>query len=73
MEHKMWSTGLNGYKKHTLSKTDFITQLTECEVKKDRKLTDIFKDHIEHSSQVEVLYSGGTDSELVLLTLLETI
>ena len=71
MEHKMWSTGLNGYKKHTLSKTDFITQLTECEVKKDRKLTDIFKDHIEHRSQVEVLYSGGTDSELVLLTLLE--
>jgi len=71
MEYKTWSSGLNGYKKHILSDNEFITTLTDCEVKKDRDITSIFQDHIEGKNHVEVLYSGGTDSELVLLTLLK--
>jgi hypothetical protein len=71
MEHKTWVSGLNGYKKHILSNNEFITILTDCEVKKDRDITSIFQDHIGDRNHVEVLYSGGTDSELVLLTLLK--
>lgn len=71
MEDKIWFSGLNGYKKHILSDRDFITILTDCEVKKDRKLTDIFRDHVGDRKHVEVMYSGGTDSEIVLLSLLE--
>lgn len=70
MEHKTWVSGLNGYKKHILSNSEFITILTDCEVKKDRDITSIFQDHIGDRNHVEVLYSGGTDSELLLLTLL---
>lgn len=72
MDHKTWESGLNGYKKHILSSKEFITILTDCEVKKDRDIVSIFRDHIGNRNHVEVLYSGGTDSELVLLTLLES-
>lgn len=71
MEIKTWTAGLNGYKKHILSDNEFITVLTDCEVKKDRDISSIFQDHIGDRNHVEVLYSGGTDSELVLLTLLK--
>lgn len=71
MEDKTWVSGLTGYKKHILSDSEFITILTDCEVKKDREVTDIFRDHIGDRKHVEVMYSGGTDSEIVLLSLLE--
>lgn len=72
MEDKIWFSGLNGYKKHTLSNNDFTTILTDCEVKKDRDMADIFQDHIDGINRPEVMYSGGTDSELILLSLLKS-
>jgi hypothetical protein len=65
-----WATGLNGYKKHTLDATKFSTTITECEVETGREIHQIFNDHLagRQTSKVEILYSGGTDSELVLLS-----
>lgn len=67
-----WSTGLNGYKKHTLDNNDFTTELTECQFESGRSVDAIFNDHLvdRPSSPVELLYSGGLDSELVLMSLL---
>jgi len=67
-----WSTGLNGYKKHTLHDNHFTTELTECQFEPGRSVDDIFLDHLidRPNSPVELLYSGGLDSELVLMSLL---
>ena len=67
-----WSTGLNGYKKHTLHDNHFTTELTECQFEPGRSVDDIFYDHLVNrpNSPVELLYSGGLDSELVLMSLL---
>ena len=67
-----WSTGLNGYKKHTLDNNDFTTELTECQFESGRSVDTIFNDHLidRPNSPVELLYSGGMDSELVLMSLL---
>lgn len=67
-----WSTGLNGYKKHSLHNNHFTTELTECQFEKGRNIDAIFLDHLvdRPSSSVELLYSGGLDSELVLMSLL---
>jgi hypothetical protein len=68
-----WSTGLNGYKKHTLDSNHFTTELTECQFEPGRSVDDIFYDHLidKPNSPVELLYSGGLDSELVLMSLLK--
>jgi len=68
-----WSTGLNGYKKHTLDNNHFTTELTECQFEPGRNLDDIFYDHLVNrpNSPVELLYSGGLDSEIVLMSLLK--
>ena len=68
-----WSTGLNGYKKHTLDNNHFTTELTECQFEPGRNLDDIFVDHLvdRPSSPVELLYSGGVDSELILISLIK--
>lgn len=67
-----WSTGLNGYKKHSLHTNHYTTELTECQFEKGRNIDDIFLDHIvdKPSSPIELLYSGGLDSEIVLMSLL---
>lgn len=68
-----WSTGLNGYKKHTLLDNHFTTELTECQFESGRSVDAIFNDHLvdRPNSPVELLYSGGLDSELVLMSLLK--
>ena len=67
-----WETGLNGYKKHTLDNNNFTTELTECQFEKGRSIDNIFLDHLTNrqTSTVELLYSGGVDSELVLMSCL---
>jgi hypothetical protein len=67
-----WSSGLNGYKKHTLYDNHFTTELTECQFEPGRSLDDIFYDHLIDcpNNSVELLYSGGSDSELVLMSLM---
>ena len=68
-----WNTGLRGYKKCTLELNNyghtFTTELLDVPFIPDRSITEIFNDHlsINNSKYVEVLYSGGLDSEIVLL------
>jgi hypothetical protein len=69
-----WNVGLNGFKKCTLefgeSSHKFITELLDVPFENDRNITNIFNDHLSNrqTKYVEVLYSGGLDSELVLLS-----
>jgi len=72
-----WNVGLNDYKKCTLelgeNKHKFTTEMLDVAFDPNRNITDIFNDHlsIRQSKYVEVLYSGGLDSELVLLSCLK--
>ena len=69
-----WNVGLNGYKKCTLELSEnnhkFTTELLDVPFEPNRDITDIFNDHLSNrqTKYVEVLYSGGLDSELVLLS-----
>jgi len=69
-----WNVGLNGYKKCTLelgnSRNTFTTEILDVPFELGRSITQIFNDHlsIRQTKYVEVLYSGGLDSELVLLS-----
>ena len=72
-----WNVGLNGFKKCTLELGEnshkFTTELLDVPYESNRNITDIFNDHlsIRQTKFVEVLYSGGLDSELVLLSCLK--
>ncbi len=63
-----WSSGLNDFKKHTLIDNLFITEVHENDFEPNRSIDDIFYDHLANrqTSKVEVLFSGGADSELIL-------
>ena len=72
-----WNTGLNGFRKCTLELNDnvhnFTKTLNDVPFIPNRSITEIFNDHLEAntSKYVEVLYSGGLDSEIVLLHCIE--
>lgn len=69
-----WTVGLNGYKKCKIETkshvSNFTMTLTDNEFEPNRDISDIFNDHLANrqTSKVEVLYSGGLDSELVLMS-----
>ncbi len=69
-----WNVGLNDFKKCTLElgshSHKFTTELLDNPFEYGRDITDIFNDHLSNrqTKYVEVLYSGGLDSELVLLS-----
>jgi len=69
-----WNVGLNDFKKCTLELGEvyhkFTTELLDVPFENNRNITDIFNDHLSNrqTKYVEVLYSGGLDSELVLLS-----
>lgn len=66
-DYKNWVSGLNGFKTHILDKNDFTTVLNENVYQSGRNIEDIFSDHLYHvNGPIEVLYSGGMDSEFVL-------
>jgi hypothetical protein len=72
-----WKVGLHGYKKCTLELGEnshkFTTELLDVPYDSNRSITEIFNDHlsVRQTKYVEVLYSGGMDSELVLLSCLK--
>jgi hypothetical protein len=72
-----WNVGLNGFKKCILELGEnynkFTTELLDVPFEYGRDITDIFNDHLSNrqTKYVEVLYSGGLDSELVLLSCLK--
>lgn len=69
-----WNVGLDNYKKCTLEvgspSNIFTTELLDVPIETGRSITDIFNDHLANrqTKYVEILYSGGLDSELVLLS-----
>lgn len=73
-----WSDGHNDYKKCThivnteTNQHTFNTHLSDVETNQFESLTDIFNMHLSkrQTKKVEVLYSGGIDSELTLLSCL---
>jgi hypothetical protein len=72
-----WNVGLNNFKKCTLELGEhshkFTTELLDVPFEYERNITDIFNDHLSNrqTKYVEILYSGGLDSELVLLSCLK--
>jgi hypothetical protein len=75
MIEKTWFEGYNGYKKCTTTynaegKLDrFHTELLDVELMDTTNIYEIFNIHLSQrqTKTVEVLYSGGVDSEIVLL------
>lgn len=69
-----WNVGLNDYQNCTLTvergKNLFNITLQDNDFEQNRNIMDIFNDHlsVRQSKYVEVLYSGGLDSELALLS-----
>ena len=69
-----WNVGLNDYQHCSLilgkGKNLFNITLQDNDFEPNRNVMDIFNDHlsIRQSKYVEVLYSGGLDSELALLS-----
>jgi hypothetical protein len=69
-----WNTGLNDYQKCTLTLNGSINlfnmSLQDDDFEPNRKILDVFNDHlaVRQCKYVEVLYSGGLDSELTLIS-----
>ena len=61
-------SGRSNYKKHTLENNRFTTELVDVDLMGLDNIHDIFAEHLQarQSRTVEVLYSGGLDSEAVL-------
>lgn len=69
---KVWYTGLNNFKKLTLDSNKFETELIDQDFEYDRPLDVIIADNLKGlSNHFDVLYSGGSDSELVLRSLIK--
>ena len=72
-----WFDGKDNYMKKTFEKDPqgkkhkFTVEVLEQEVPENRHLNEILQDHVSHrqTKTVEVLYSGGVDSEAVLNSL----
>lgn len=74
MEKITWTAGIKSHKQYTLEEFadyyKFTTELVETDFEPNRNIHDIFYDHLKlrESKMVEVLYSGGMDSEFTLLS-----
>lgn len=70
-----WYSGHNNYKKHTYvidhetKKHNYLLEIIDQELpKENRSIFDVFEEYLvqRQTKTVEVLYSGGVDSELIL-------
>lgn len=68
-----WYSGLNNYKIQTTIGDQFTIEYTEQPIDKSITIQEVYKSHLQNITRpfVEVLYSGGLDSEILMLTLLE--
>lgn len=82
MAEIIWYSGKDNYRKHTFSIATEInkdsvhfynTELLDVEIPENRNINDIFFDSLSErqTKTVEVLYSGGLDSECVLISCLK--
>lgn len=69
----VWYSGLDSYKKHTIHNPQamdrtYSIELLDVPIPANRTIYEIFNDHLarRQTKIVEVLFSGGLDSELVL-------
>lgn len=69
----IWYSGLNNYKIQTTYNNTFTIEYLEQEFNRGFTIQEVYKTHLQNITRpfVEVLYSGGLDSEIVMLTLLE--
>ena len=67
-----WHCGIDNYRRHSLivdqNQVELVTEITDVEHQSGRCVTDIIGDILKtrQTKTVEVLYSGGLDSELVM-------
>lgn len=71
MEH-IWYTGLDNYKKHIMEPGKFTMELLDVPHNKFTTVQDAFAAHLVGANlPVEVLYSGGLDSECIIVACLQ--
>lgn len=69
MQQKIWYSGLDNYRKHTLTDESFTVELLDVPLRGLNTVNEAFAAHLEGANlPVEVLYSGGLDSEVVLMS-----
>lgn len=69
MQQRVWHSGLDNYRKNTLDDEKFIVEIQDVNPRGFKSVNEAFAGHLEHANlPVEVLYSGGLDSEIVLLS-----
>lgn len=66
-------SGHSNYKKHTFENSHFLTEIQDVELMGTDNIHEIFANHLaaRQTKVVEVLYSGGLDSECVLASCLK--
>ena len=69
---KIWYSGLDNYKKHIMDDNTFIMEMADTPVNKFNTVQDAFAASLSGvRNPVEVLYSGGLDSECILVACLQ--
>lgn len=68
-----WFSGLNNFKEHTLSDNIFHINYQNVPLHKDFTLEEIYLEHLSYCNKkfIEVIYSGGLDSEAIILVCLK--
>lgn len=72
MEQRIWHSGLDNYRKNTLDDEKFSVEILDVPLRGYKTVNEAFAAHLEGANlPIEVLYSGGLDSEIVLLSCLQ--
>jgi hypothetical protein len=76
MTTKTWYSGIDNYRKHTLTfgqdSNTFTLELLDVESRNVNTIHDAFEMHLDGANlPVEVLYSGGADSECIIKVCLD--
>lgn len=69
MQERVWYSGLDNYRKNTLNDESYNVEILDVPLRGFHTVDEAFAAHLEGANlPVEVLYSGGLDSEIVLLS-----
>jgi len=69
MEQRIWYSGLDNHRKNTLDDEKFLVEILDVPPRGYKTVNEAFAAHLEGANlPVEILYSGGLDSEVVLLS-----
>lgn len=71
MEQRVWYSGLDNHRKNTLDDEKFLVEILDVPPRGYSTVNEAFAAHLEGANlPVEVLYSGGLDSEIAVLSCL---